>query len=212
MADFLPVLTGACIGAGVSVSAILIKASLDSFISLCDAFCEKIEEAADLASEYWLIPAVSLPISAVRAGPPGQQPIINEDDVRIRLLESRIVGLQTKIGLIGESIIPGLPELHQLKITRSLVDFYEALSGGTFKARDGNIHEVFAGMAQHHSAVIVSTVRSALRERHTFRGMARHRTMSLLRAIGGSYTVAATGRNVLSFPFPIEFIIVILLR
>jgi hypothetical protein len=85
-----------------------------------DRFCEQINSAADLATEYWLLDSV---VSA-------------DAGTRISLLEPQLVGRQVRIQSMYVAFQEFDPDINLTHVREDLVLLYDELTGGQFQVRD----------------------------------------------------------------------------
>lgn len=118
---------------------------LDRTSASVDHFCDELNNAADLSTQYWLLDASEY-----------------QDQVNASLLEPQLIGRQMRL----QSLIIAMGDLDKkLVLTRShilLIDLYEALTGGDFRVTGRRPSPNRAQLAQALAAQINGELRQAV--------------------------------------------------
>lgn len=121
------------------------KSRRDELRITCDEFCAVVQEAANLASEYWLT-----------AGQIPQQ-------------EARLVALQRRLDGYRVLVSAGLSEEGHQKIISASSDLFDAMTGGAFSARSRGPDQTRSAAAQYHASDLILAIRTAFHEAVTFK-------------------------------------------
>jgi hypothetical protein len=156
---FATAFAGAVFGGLVTLSVNIVKMRLDTFASRCDRLADLIGEAADAASEYWLM--------KVSSDEDWITPDNVEDFEKAKFLETRIIGLQEQILLLADRLKPELPEDSRATITAVLPEFVSSLSGAAFMARAGDRNYADASLVQAGGANLIAAILDGAQQRQT---------------------------------------------
>jgi hypothetical protein len=121
---------------------------LDRISASVDHFCEEINDVADLSTQYWLLDASQ-----------------TANQEKAALAEPQLVGRQMRL----QSLALALAELdHKLVLTRTdilLLEFFDALTGGSFKVNARKPSPDHAQTVQALAAQINGALREAVSHR-----------------------------------------------
>ncbi len=165
--QFLAIFVTALIGSFIG----FLSTSLVSYITGRDAAFKasyanviaKIHAAADLASEYWLMPVNSDP-SLVR------DVAASDMFTKAALLEVKILGLQNQIIYLDDQLRFNLPDKFRPTLIDARNKLIDSLTGGSYKSRDGAAEYTLSIQCQNNAAVLSARLHGALR----YRVMARY--------------------------------------
>lgn len=150
-------LISAIFGGLVTLSFGIIRARLDAKIKRFEELCSLLTQAADLASEYWLLDR-RIATEATGSGPG-----------RVAILEAFLMGQQQQILLLVEQLEAELPGKVQDLLREKQPDLVDGLTGGNFWDDGGGPDSARALIVQTVVAEIVVKIRSSPSEIYTMR-------------------------------------------
>lgn len=142
-ANWLLAVATAFLAATLTLCVTWLKAHRDEIRAQCDDLIKTINEAADLASAYWL------------TGPASTE---------LALMEARLVGFQIKIGLLEGLACGRFKRFHHQLLKDELLNFYDACTGGQFNVLGRSIDSGRAREAQAVAAHLTVRIRRSFVE------------------------------------------------
>lgn len=142
-----PLLTG-LFGVLAGISAQWWRSSRDELRLLCEDFCRLASEAAELGGAYWLLPA--------------SDHLIPMSEARLNAYQRRLAGYNA---LVGERLHKEGTE----QIDEALIDFLDALTGGTFGTVDRQPDMDRMGACHDKAADVVLSIREGFIRAVSFR-------------------------------------------
>jgi hypothetical protein len=152
VSEFLKLAAGAFFGVIVGLLVQWWKSHRDELRGLCDETCRTITEASDLASKYWLSSA---------------------SNQECGLQEARLIGLQVRIDGYYVLLSRYFRLRRREQLSANLANFYDALTGGTFKDSSRLEDPDRAHAAQTEAARAILSVRNAFYETTSLRELGR---------------------------------------
>lgn len=140
MLNIVTLILGALLGVIGGLTVQWLKSGRDELRSACDLYCKTIEDAADLASVYWLDPG-------------------DHSDAALR--EVRLIGFQRKLSGQHLLVTSRLHALDSEEISEQLSLLFDALTGGSFQetARTRDVGR--ARLVQEQAAKTATAIRLA---------------------------------------------------
>ena len=149
--SFLAGLSGAAIPLGV----MWVKLRLDQLSARCDAFAKVVEQATDLALEYWLM---GVPHGDVAPPQPDTDDGRKRDAALLRS-EIKLRGAQLTLQADVQRMSRDLPACFRDPLRLEFTSAIDALTGGRFGDRDGHTEPHKARAAVSSGARIIRIVR-----------------------------------------------------
>ena len=153
----LPAFIGGFLGLFSALIVSHCNARFSAFSNSYGKVIEKIEKAADLSSEYWLLAFNSA------VGPKSNQST-KEATAKGQLLEARILGYQEQILLLDSQLRIQLDPKIRRPVDHSLNNFLEALTGGDFMSRTGSADVKMARQCQKSAAQLIANIHRGVRQ------------------------------------------------
>lgn len=160
-------LAGTAIGFLSTFIANLIRSKLEMYSKRCEEFCKEVINAADISSEYWLSKMSSENIFE------GNDAKAIEKYEQVLLIEAKIEGFQARILQGLSSVRSEMPQDIMKTIDENFEHYLESLTGGKFKARDGNREMLAATVVQFYASEVVSGIRLGVQRNFTLLHMAK---------------------------------------
>ena len=135
------ILVGAALGFASALSLKWWAYRRDLWLSRVDNFCEAVDAAADVASEYWLESRVDADAALSRS---------------LDLKEAKIIGLQTRLDGLYASLEFDNPILEQ-----RLSELRDALTGGNFNVANRDADGERVRLVQTHASDLIVECRWA---------------------------------------------------
>lgn len=123
---------------------------VDRLNASVELFCTEINDAADLATEYWLTePAHEL----------------KDSSAPLRRLEAQLIGRQNRLQELAIALAAQDRRFPINPIDKALPDFFEAMTGGQFRVEGRAADTEHAQLAQSIAAMLNGELRRALGQR-----------------------------------------------